>query len=102
MSQRLYVGNTDDGGYDCVVTTLDGLRTKLQSEWLVISTGYLGPWKIRIGDVGLFQAIEPTIKDIFEELNLNYPGDVWKFYQDDRSIDHPSQEELNSWFSTNT
>lgn len=95
MSQRLHIGKTDKEFYDCVIVDTVDVREKLITEWLVS-----GPLKISIGDVELFEKIEPIIKEAaLETYGWKYPDGIWRFYKDGRSIDHPTKAELSEWLS---
>lgn len=98
MSQRLHIGSTSDGGYDCVCTSVEGAREKLIAEWLWLHEGfYAGPFKIRIGDMALFRALEPVLIELFERLGELYPDNVWTFSRGRSVIEHPSRAELDEW-----
>ena len=98
MSQRLHIGNTKEDFYDCVLESADGAEEKLREDWLAMGNGVcLGPWKIRIGDKNLLKEIESTIAGIFAELGKEYPNDVCCFYDGERSLEHPTREELDAW-----
>jgi hypothetical protein len=89
MSQRLHVGATDSPAYEAVVASeADATKDRL-FRWLCA-----GPWKIRIGDINLWNKVEPAIADLFPGL---FPDDVWAFYIGDRSIQHPTAVELREW-----
>ena len=92
MSNRLYVGRTDDPLYDCVIDETVDAREKLISDFM-----YASPYKIRIGDMRLFEEVQPIIASVFEECGREYPDDVWAFYVGERSIQHPTQAELDEW-----
>ena len=99
MSQRLHIGKTKEEIYDCVIENLDGAEEKLKKDWLAMGGGfYLGPWKIKIGNKELFLDLEPLIEEIFVSLGKHYPDDVWMFYENERSIEHPTRNELDKWF----
>ena len=92
MSNRLHVGRTDDPLYDCVIDGIDDAREKLVCDFL-----YASPYKIRIGDMRLFEEVQPIIAAVFAECGRQYPDDVWAFYAGERSIQHPTQAELDEW-----
>lgn len=101
MSQRLHIGSTKEefyDCYDCVVEVEDGVREKLQSEWLGMGGGlFFGPWKIRISDKKLYLRIEPIIKKIFKKVGKDYPDDIWTFYCGERQLEYPTEKELHRW-----
>lgn len=92
MSNRLHVGRTDDPLYDCVIDGVFGAREKLLAEFMRAS-----PYKIRIGDMRLFEEVQAVIAAVFTECGRTYPDDVWAFYVGDQSIQHPTQGELDEW-----
>jgi hypothetical protein len=98
MSQRLYIGVTEDDSYECVLESAAGAEEKLRKDWMSICGGFfLGPLKIRIGDKNLFLEIEPVIAGILAELGQEYPDSIWSFYYGERSIEHPTKTELEDW-----
>lgn len=98
MSQRLHIGKTTKTYYDCVLEDEHGAEEKLKRDWLMCGGGmFVGPWKIRIGDIELWSRVEPVIAQVFAELGEKYPENVWAFYRDDRSLEHPSKDELREW-----
>lgn len=75
MSQRLHIGITNEKFYDCILITLDNARNKLLNEWLMYSHGnYLGPFKIRIGDIVLWKQVEPVIVEVLITTGNIYVG----------------------------
>lgn len=98
MSQRLYVGKTEEKWPDCIIDRVEGAQGKLLEEWLCW-TGlfFLGPWKIRIGDMELFRELNSVLRKTFEVVGRKYPKDVWVFYWNDRTIEHPTEEQLERW-----
>ncbi len=104
MSQRLYIGATEEGElYDCVLTAIDGAREKLIEDWLNViwldsgEVFFFGPWKIRIGDMELWKKVEPIVAEVFADAEKKYPDDVWAFYYHSDRIEHPTADELNEW-----
>jgi hypothetical protein len=102
MSQRLRIGATEDTLYDCVISSInEPVKEKLLDEWVCRSQGgvYVKPWKIRIDDRSLFRAVEPIIAEVIRELGEEYPESIWRFYEGQRTIEHPSSAELNTWLN---
>jgi hypothetical protein len=101
MSQRLHIGPTDDPVYDCVIASTEGVMEKLMADWLCMNEGdgYLGPWKIRIGDLDLWRKIEPTVAGLFRDLGRSFPDEIWAFYMGDRRIENPTAEQLSEWLA---
>jgi hypothetical protein len=101
MSQRLYIGsNPPEKIYDCVIDSTENVGEKLLSEYFCLSKDtFIGPWKIRIADLGLYRLIEPDVRAAFELLGKSYPSDVWVFYMNGHSIDHPTTIELDSFLN---
>ena len=98
MSQRLHIGATSKEFYDCVLTSADGAKLRLLDEWLMYDNGfYWTPFKIRIGDMELWQEVEPVVSAVVTGVGLSYPDDVWMFYHGKDHIEHPSAEELKMW-----
>jgi len=98
MSQRLYVGETDEVIFDCILTSADGAHEKLARDWLRFGSGfYLGPWKIWIDDIDLWRAVEPAIENVIVYAGGKYPDDVWMFYRGVRKIEYPTKDELEAW-----
>jgi len=98
MSQRLHIGETDGGIYDCVITDAYNLRAKLEAEWLALADGlYCGPWKVRIGDKRLYRAIEPTIEGLFVSLGRQYPDEVSAIYDGESRIENPTRADLDAF-----
>ena len=101
MSQRLHIGKTENGIYDCVLVGNKDAYEKLISEWFTLRDGiFAGPWKIRIGDTKLFNKLEPTLENVFRRFGKQYPDDIWVVYQDERSIEHPTKDEFKKWLKT--
>jgi hypothetical protein len=90
MSQRLCIGATDETFYDCIIEEKDdkeSIKNKLLSEWLQVSEHiFFGPWKIKIIDLCLFRKIQPIIEDVFLEMGLQYPKDIWVIYYKNLAI----------------
>lgn len=100
MSQRLHIGQTDNKTYDCVLSSEHDVRSKLRKDWLCCEYKmFIGPWKIFIGDVVLFRAVEPVIASTLAEIGTTYPDDIWVFVCDSRTIEHPTQAELDAWLA---
>lgn len=98
MSQRLHIGDTEELIYDCVLDTPDGARDKLMAEWLMCGGGvYIGPWKISIANIPLWEKVEPVVAEVLTAAGWMYPDDVSAFYVRDESIEHPTAEELRVW-----
>jgi len=89
MSERLHIGATEDPTYDAVIASEADASEDRMTSWLCG-----GPWKIRIGDVDLWEKVAPAIAALFPGL---FPNDVWAFYMGDRSIQHPTAAELSEW-----
>ena len=105
MSERLHIGPTSELFYDCVVVDENNVREKLLSEWLGYSglTGmFFGPLKVRIGDVELFNKIEPVIAEVFTFLRKKYPDDVWFFFHGESEIEHPNRKQFDRWLKKQT
>lgn len=84
--------------YDLVLNDERDADEKLRRDWLVMDGGmFLGPWKIRIGDLELWKCIEPLLAKMFTELGHQYPECVWMFYYGDRSLEHPSKDKLQKF-----
>src|ERR1700736_174109 len=101
MSQRLHIGPTKDSYYDCVIDRDEFyIKEKINSRWLVKGNGFfLGPWKISIGNKKKFLQIQPLIEEVFQDVGKKYPDCIWVFYEGDRSIEHPTKEELSEWIN---
>ena len=98
MSQRLHVGATNEQFYDCVLTSPDGARDRLLNEWMKYTGGmFVGPWKIRIGDIALFEQVEPVIAELLTDVGKVYPDDICCFYLSVFTIEHPTADELRAW-----
>ena len=104
MSQRLYIGKTEEEFYDCIIDEdyeFDSgfkLETKLLEEWLCYNKEiYLKPFKIFIGDLELFKKIEFKIEIVLRTVGEKYPECIWVFYYKPNKIEHPSREELDQW-----
>jgi hypothetical protein len=100
MSQRLYIGSTEDQSYDCILTESKGAEEKINKEWLCCnekSSLIIGPWKIRIADDALWKEVEPIIAKSISEKGYRYPEDIWSFYYKDESLAHPTDAELYAW-----
>lgn len=99
MSQRLCIGATDETFYDCIIEEKDdieSIKDKLFSEWLQVSKHiFFGPWKIKIMDLCLFKKIQPIIEDVFSEMGLQYPKDIWAIYYKNLSISPSTKKELS-------
>ena len=84
MSQRLHVGKTDDRGYDCVLATAeDCTAEKIELEWLRANYRLgmiLGPWKLRVGDRGLWKIAEPVVREVLEKRGYAPYEDHVSFY----------------------
>lgn len=89
MSQRLYVGVTNDPGFDAVITCVADVTEERLVDWL-----YPGPWKIVIGDIYLWRRVDRPIAELFPGV---FPNDVWWFYFRDWKLEHPTAEELEDW-----
>jgi len=101
MSQRLCVGNTSENYYDCVLTDTNNVKNRLLDDWLLYSNGFfLGSLKVRIADKHLFKTIEPIIKQVLEDVGLQYPNDLL-FFMDGKSLDSPTKSELKKWLNNN-
>jgi len=100
MSQRLHVGKTKESFYVCVIEDESDVYNKLLSEFFCKHNGvFLGPWKIRIGDINLFKKIEFLLSKAFDSVGKKYPDDVWVFYQEDKYLVHPTKKELAKWIN---
>jgi len=99
MSQRLFIGPDPKEGMDCVIKgtpTIQEIRRMLLGEWLRLRGGsYSGPWKVWIKDVKLFKRVARQAKRMFETLGHKWPECVWCFYYDSKTLEHPSQKELD-------
>jgi protein-tyrosine phosphatase len=70
---------------------------RILSEWLGYNPNngiFLGPWKIRISDIELFKTVEFVIKHTLETVGKKYPDDIACFYIGEKSIWHPTEDEL--------
>jgi len=100
MSQRLHIGATAEEFYDCVLEEADGAEEKLLCDWLFYRSGlYLGPWKIRIGDLSLWRRIAPIIAKVLRGVGHKYPDDVWFFYYGKNEIEHPTAKQLRAFLA---
>jgi len=89
MSQRLHVGATEDPLYDAVIASESEATEERMADWL-----QAGLWKIRIGDIDLWNKVESAIAELFP---VQFPNDVWSFYMGERNIQHPTASELCEW-----
>jgi len=98
MSQYLCIGHDVNGGYDCVLTSMNGARETMRSKWLCCKDKiYLRPFKITIVDPDLFRRIESVIAEVLQSVGEQYPDDVRSFYYQGRTIEHPTQQDLSRW-----
>ncbi len=105
MSQRMFIGENNselDDSYDCIISELAGAEEKIRAQFLLMEEGcgfFIGPWKIRISDIDLFTALNPVLQSIFADVGKEYPICVWEFYYNNKSISHPTYDELYTWIN---
>lgn len=103
MSQRLHIGETDAEIYDCVLTTPADAFAKLRKEWLCVTGSYfLGPWRVRIGDVDLFWQVEPAIEAALRSVDEAWPASVTYIYHEGENLSPSSAQELHEWLRRRT
>jgi hypothetical protein len=78
---------------------------ELRNNWVCENNGYfVGPWKVTIESLDLFNDVRPIITEFFNKLKIEeyrFPESIWGFYYKESFLFHPSDNELNLWLEKN-
>ena len=104
MSQRLCIGEPPHAEFhadffDCVITKEEGAFSTMMEKWICCTGSdgiWLGPLKMWINDLELWEKVEPAVVEIFEFIGQPYPDKFWWVVIGDDWVEHPTRDELQA------